>query len=55
MQTLASVLDQAYHWLCRQRQDYPPNADVWDLRFHWQKERARLEAELHAARFASAR
>jgi len=51
MQMLASVLDHAYDWLCHQRRDYPPDADVWDLRFHWQKERARLEAELHAGRF----
>jgi hypothetical protein len=34
MQALVSVLDQAYHCLCQQRRDYPPDADVWDVRFH---------------------
>ncbi len=27
--------EAAYHLLCRRRQHAPPNADVWDLRFHW--------------------
>jgi hypothetical protein len=34
--------------LCR---DYPPDADVWDLRFHWHAERIRLDAELRPGRF----
>lgn len=33
MQMLLSVMDQAYRWLCQQRRDYSPSADVWDLRF----------------------
>lgn len=48
---LQPVLDQAFRWLCQQRRDYPPDADVWDLRFHWQKELARLQAELHTGQF----
>ena len=55
MQTLASVLDQAYRWLCRQRRKYGPNADVWDFRFHWPRERPLLEAELLSGRFRFAR
>jgi RNA-directed DNA polymerase len=51
MQSLVSVLDQAYRWLCQQRRDYPPDADVWDVRFHWHAERIRLEAELRCGRF----
>ena len=51
MQTLASMLGQAYRWLCRQRRDYPADADVWDLRFHWRSERIRLEDELRTGRF----
>lgn len=27
--------EAAYRWLCQRRQQAPPNADVWDLRFHW--------------------
>jgi RNA-directed DNA polymerase len=51
MQALVSVLDQAYCWPCRQGRDYPPDADVWHLRFHWDVERVRLEAELRPGRF----
>lgn len=28
---------QATQWLWQQRKNAPPDADVWDLRFHWQK------------------
>jgi hypothetical protein len=49
--TAASALNEAYHWLCRQRRDYPPDADVWDLRVHWHSERIRLEADLRTGRF----
>ena len=51
MQSLVSVLDQAYRWLCQQRRDYPPDADVWDMRFHRPAERVRLEADLRAGRY----
>jgi len=46
MHALVSRLDEAYCWLCRQRRNYPPDADIWDLRFHWLTERLRLEAQL---------
>jgi hypothetical protein len=29
------VLAQAYAWLCRQRRDYPPDADIWTFRRRW--------------------
>ncbi len=35
-------IDQAYQWVCEQRRNYPENADIWHLRFHWQSERARI-------------
>jgi len=46
MQSIASFVDQAYQWLCHQRRDFPPDADVWDLRFRWQSERECLVEEL---------
>jgi hypothetical protein len=51
MQSLVSVLDQAYRWPCQQRRAYPPDADVWDMRFHWPAERIRLEVNLRAGRY----
>ncbi|MEX3174717.1 reverse transcriptase domain-containing protein [Serratia quinivorans] len=32
--------ERAYRWLCQRRQHAPPNADVWDLRFHWPHRKA---------------
>ncbi|EBF0843297.1 transposase [Salmonella enterica] len=34
--------NEAWIWLCRQRHHAPVNADIWDLRFHWQRENPRL-------------
>ena len=48
MHPLLRHLDAAYHWLCHQRRDFPPAADVWHLRRHWPVERQRLHAELSA-------
>ena len=35
-------LDIAYSWLCKQRANFPANADIWHLRFHWQTIRGEL-------------
>ena len=32
-------MDDAYAWLCHRRRRFPPNADVWHLRFHWAREK----------------
>jgi hypothetical protein len=36
------TLDTAYSWLCKQRRNFPANADIWHLRFHWHTTRANL-------------
>jgi RNA-directed DNA polymerase len=30
-----AAIDTAYSWLCKQRANFPANADIWHLRFHW--------------------
>lgn len=30
-------IDQAYHWLCQQRNFFPHNADIWWFRSNYQK------------------
>jgi RNA-directed DNA polymerase len=42
-----ATLDTAYSWLCKQRRNFPPNADVWHLRFHWHSQRQALLESLH--------
>lgn len=42
MQFTETQLDDAYAWLCHRRRHFPPNADIWHLRFHWAREKADL-------------
>lgn len=39
-------LEEAWHWLCRSRHHFPPNADLWDLRFHVDARRGPMLAQL---------
>jgi hypothetical protein len=41
------TLDTAYLWLCKQRRNFPANADIWHLRFHWHTIRGELLQTLH--------
>ena len=41
-----TTIDAAYSWLCKNRKHYPPNSDIWDLRFHWDKEREEIKQTL---------
>lgn len=41
-------LDAAYTWLCQQRQHFPANADIWDVRRHWSTLGPRLMAWINA-------
>jgi RNA-directed DNA polymerase len=36
------TLDTAYSWLCKQRRNFPANADIWHLGFHWHTIRGEL-------------
>jgi hypothetical protein len=38
----SATLDKAYAWLCKQRANFPVNADIWHLRFHWHSIRRAL-------------
>ncbi|MFT6949604.1 MAG: RNA-directed DNA polymerase, partial [Paraglaciecola sp.] len=38
----STTLDAAYSWLCKQRANFPANADIWHLRFHWNTIRGEL-------------
>jgi RNA-directed DNA polymerase len=42
-----TTLDTAYSWLCKQRRNFPANADIWHLRFHWHTIRVELLQTLH--------
>ena len=47
----ATQLDDAYDWLCHRRRHFPPNADVWHLRFHWAREKVHLCELLQKRRY----
>jgi RNA-directed DNA polymerase len=42
-----ATLDTAYSWLCKQRRNFPANADIWHLRFHWHRVRQDLLQSLN--------
>jgi hypothetical protein len=42
-----STLDTAYLWLCKQRRNFPANAGIWHLRFHWHRVRQDLLQSLN--------
>jgi RNA-directed DNA polymerase len=42
-----ATLDTAYSWLCKQRRNFPANADIWHLRFHWHTIHSELLQTLH--------
>jgi len=41
-----TVLDQAYQWLCKQRERLSHNNDVWELRRRWQNIKPELQQTL---------
>ncbi|MEH6579730.1 MAG: reverse transcriptase/maturase family protein [Amphritea sp.] len=45
------AIDSAYAWLCKQRVHFPPDADIWHLRFHWATERLLLLEQLRQQTF----
>ena len=36
------ILETAYAWLCRRREDYSCHADIWQLRSNWATEKIKL-------------
>ena len=46
-----AVLEAAYTWLCRRRQGWPADADIWSFRHRWPQEKACLKTELRAGRY----
>ena len=42
----AETLEQGFGWVCRKRENYSPNNDVWDLRRHWQIIKPKLQQHL---------
>ncbi|MEL5558450.1 reverse transcriptase domain-containing protein [Serratia ureilytica] len=46
-----SLIDAAYLWIIKNRRHYPPDADIWHLRFHWGRERSRILSRLNAGKY----
>ena len=42
-----TAIDAAYIWLCKSRANFPANADIWHLRFHWPTIREQLLQSLN--------
>lgn len=44
-------IENAYQWLIHQRKNYPDSADIWHLRFHWQREREVILSALNKGEY----
>lgn len=44
-------LKQAYQWLINARKHYPDDADIWDLRFHWQREQDEILSAVNGGEY----
>jgi RNA-directed DNA polymerase len=40
------VLEEAYAWLCKRREHYSHNDDVWQVRYRWEEIKPQLQAQL---------
>ena len=45
------VILQAYQWVCKQREHYPHNSDIWDLRWRWDRIKTTLQEHLLAGTY----
>jgi RNA-directed DNA polymerase len=51
MQLALSQLDDAYRWLCQQRQHFPPNVDVWHFRRQYSAIKSDLLEQINSGRY----
>ncbi len=45
------ALDAAWDWLCAARKSAPADADIWDLRFHWETTRTDFLQQLQTGKY----
>ena len=46
-----NTFDTAYAWLCKQRMNHPPNADIWHFRRHHSALLSQIKAEIAGNRY----
>ncbi|VFS47171.1 hypothetical protein [Budvicia aquatica] len=46
-----ALLESAFTGLCHSRRDFPANADIWHLGFHWKHEKERLYRQVNAGQY----
>jgi len=53
MEQIASdeVLEEAYAWLCKRRENYSHNDEVWEVRYRWREIKSRLQRQLLAEEY----
>ena len=54
MEEIASdaVLEEAYAWLCKRRENYSHNDDVWTVRFSWEEIKPQLRCQILAGDYS---
>lgn len=46
-----NFIDKAYEKLIKNRKHFPPNSDIWDLRFHWPTIKQKIKTSLSLSRY----
>ena len=47
----SEVLELAFAWVCKRRENYSHHDDVWHVRFHWPALKRQLQADLNRGRY----
>lgn len=48
---MLSDWQNAFLWVCQRRQHAPPSADIWHLRYHWEKLNAKLFSSVVSGKY----
>ncbi|WP_240513926.1 hypothetical protein [Photobacterium damselae] len=48
---VGNYIDTAYAKLIHNRKNFPPNNDIWDLRFHWPAIKQKIKTSLSKGRY----
>lgn len=48
-------LNAAWDWMCQHRKTIADNTDIWDLRFHWDTQKALIFTQLQAGTYCLTR
>ena len=46
-----SIIDKSFEWLCKKREQYSTNSDIWHVRFNWEELKPKIQQKLLSGRY----